>query len=294
MKQLFFNYLKFEKRFSEHTITAYLTDWVQYVHFLDCEQCNVVSADSRIIREWIIHLLEKKEVTPRTVNRKISMLKTLYKFLNLRGYINQNPMEKVISPKYTNPLPSYVSEPKMEELFQDNKFNLETFEGIRDKTILELFYATGIRLNELISIRMRDIDFDKSMVKIRGKRQKERILPFTPIVKEILIQYINALEKEFGKRDHTVEIFVTKNNKKIYPTLVYRRVRSYLYQISAVEKRSPHILRHTFATHLLNHGADLNAIKVFLGHSSLAATQVYTHTSIEELKKNYKQAHPRA
>jgi len=289
---LFLNYLKNEKRFSLHTCVAYEADLCQYIDFLSTLDINLQDATHRHIRAWIVKLLEQKQST-KTVNRKLSTLKTFYKFLTRNDYVQTNPMDKVLAPKQRKTLPVFVPESEMENLFELVEFPND-FEGSRDQAILELFYATGIRLSELISIKVKDIDFHEETVKVLGKRRKERIIPFSRKLRPVLKKYISEYEKMFGKFEQGAFFFVTKKGDKLYPKLVYRTVGKYLDMVSTVEKRSPHILRHTFATHLLNNGADLMAIKELLGHSSLAATQVYTHTSIEKLKESYNQAHPRA
>ncbi|MDR1793333.1 MAG: tyrosine-type recombinase/integrase [Bacteroidales bacterium] len=291
-EKIFIEYLRFEKRYSEHTVTAYSIDIEQFKEFLSTTGETLEEVSSETVRLWIVHLLSCGDAA-RTVNRKISTLKAFYRFLLLKGYTKNNPMKRVISPKFSKPLPSYATEKEMDNLLERIPFT-QDYEGIRDKTILELFYATGIRLSELLSVKLKDIDFQRYTISIMGKRQKMRLVPLSFLMKDLLVLYINELEKEFGKIDYQEEIFRTKCNKKMYPALIYKIVRKYLDMVSVAEKRSPHVLRHTFATHLLNNGADLNAIKTILGHTSLAATEVYIHTSVEKLKQIYKQAHPRA
>ncbi|MDR0604163.1 MAG: tyrosine-type recombinase/integrase [Bacteroidales bacterium] len=288
----FLDYVKYEKRFSSHTYIAYETDLYQYVAFLSSKQKEIQNATYQDIRSWIIEELEQGK-TPRTVNRKISTLNAFYKFLMRNQYISENPMLKVIRPKQEKSLSVFIPETQMENLFSTVVFP-NTFEGIRDKAIIELFYATGIRLSELTNIKRKDIDFYAQTIKVLGKRKKERIIPFTKKLVPALQEYILSYENEFGKLEQEALFFVTNKNKPVYAKLIYKTVRKYLDMASTVKQRSPHVLRHTFATHLLNNGADLIAIKEILGHSSLAATQIYVHTSIEKLKKSYKQAHPRA
>ena len=288
----FLDYVKYEKRFSPQTFIAYKTDLEQFIKFLSSKQIEIKETTHHDIRLWIVEELEEGK-TPRTVNRKISALKAFYKFLMRNNLVSANPTTKLIAPKQKKSLPVFVSETEMNTLFEHVTFP-DTFEGIRDKTILELFYATGIRLSELSNIKREDIDFYTLTIKIIGKRKKERIVPFAPKLSSILKEYISAYENEWGKLSQNAFLFVTKEGKQVYPKLIYRIVRKYLDIVSMAEKRSPHVLRHTFATHLLDNDADLSAIKEILGHSSLAATQFYTHTSVEKLKKTYKQAHPRA
>ena len=287
----FLEYIKYEKRFSPETYTSYKTDLHQYLEFLTARKKELKDATYKDIRLWIADELSKKSA--RSVNRKISTLKSFYKFLVRNNYTSVNPTDKVISPKYKNPLPVFVSETSMNTLFEHVEFP-KTFEGIRDKTIIEMFYATGIRLSELINIKMKDIDLYNYTVKVLGKRRKERLIPFSKKLLPILKEYIKIYENEFGNVEQENFFFVTKEGKVVYRGLIYKTVKKYLDMVSTVEKRSPHVIRHTFATHLLNNGADISAIKELLGHNSLATTQIYTHTSVEKLKQTYKQAHPRA
>ena len=288
----FLNYIQYERRNSPHTFVAYKTDMEQYISFLFSQNRTVEEATSRDIRQWLIALMEANN-TPRTINRKISTLKTFYQFLIRSKCLNVNPMDKVIAPKQSKKLCAFVSEQDMNKLFEQLEFP-DSFEGKRDRVILELFYATGIRLSELIQLKRGDLDFYSQTIKVLGKRKKERIIPVAPAMAAQLQEYVNFLEKEFETTDYNQNIFVTHKGKPVYPNLIYQMVRKYLDAVTTIEKRSPHVIRHTFATHLLDNGADLLAIKELLGHSSLAATQVYTHTSIEKIKKTYKQAHPRA
>ena len=288
----FLDYIKYEKRFSPHTYTAYKTDLYQYTGFLATIEKNVETATHKDIRLWIAEELNS-EKTAKTVNRKISALKSFYKFLIRNNCVSIDPTNKLISPKQKKSLPVFVSETETDTLLNHIDFP-NTFEGIRDKTIIELFYATGIRLSELLNIKMKDIDFYERTIKIIGKRKKERIVPFSAILLPVLEEYISTYENEFGNVEQEALFFVTKKGKGVYEKLIYRTVRKYLDMVSTIEKRSPHVLRHTFATHLLNNDADLSAIKELLGHSSVAVTQIYTHTSIDRIKKTYKQAHPRA
>jgi integrase/recombinase XerC len=288
----FLDYVKYEKRYSSHTCIAYKTDLYQYMSFLSSRQKKIEDATFQDIRLWIIEELEDGN-SARTVNRKISTLKAFYKFLIRNKYISENPMCKVITPKQEKTLSVVVPETQMENLFSTVVFP-NTFEGIRDKAIIELFYATGIRLSELANMKRKDIDFYHQTVKVLGKRNKERIIPFSKKLVPVFQAYISSYENEFGKLEQEAMLFVTNKRAPVYAKLIYRTVRKYLDMVSTVEKRSPHVIRHTFATHLLDNGADLIAIKDILGHSSLAATQIYTHVSSKKLKKTYKQAHPRA
>lgn len=284
--------MQHERRSSPHTVVAYKTDLEQYVCFLFSQNRTVEEATFRDVRQWMIALMEEK-ITPRTINRKTATLNKFYTFLIRNKYLTINPMDKVIAPKQSKKLTSFVSEQDMDKLFENLEFP-DNFEGKRDKVILELFYATGMRLAELMQLKKGDLDFYAHTIKVVGKRKKERIIPIAPKMATHLQDYIKFLEKEFDFINYNENIFVTHNGKPMYPQLIYKIVRKYLDAVTTIEKRSPHVLRHTFATHLLDNGADLLAIKELLGHSSLAATQVYTHTSIEKIKKTYKQAHPRA
>lgn len=291
----FINYLKYEKRVSEHTVTAYQNDLSHFFTFVDekLQISNLQDINSNDIRTWIISLLEDDSLQPRSVKRKISALRAFYRYELKIKEIQKSPVTIVQVPKTANKLPQYVDKKDMERLFSDEIFPND-FEGQRDKTIIELFYATGIRLSELLNIKRQDIDFHNNTLRVFGKRSKERIIPFGNHLEELLTIYFDNYEKKFNSQSENYIIFVTAKGEKLYPKAVYRIVRKYLDMVTTIDKRSPHVIRHTFATHLLNNGADLNAIKAILGHSSLAATQVYTHNSIEQLKSIYKQAHPRA
>ena len=287
-QEKFINYLSSEKRFSVHTITSYSNDINQFFLFLS-EEYKITSELSevnfQIVRSWIASLLEQG-VTPRSVNRKISTLKTFFKFLIREGVIQESPMLKVVAPKSKKRLPLFVEEDQIESLLNGVEFD-DGFIGERDKLIIELFYVTGIRLSELINIKISDINFDNNLVKVLGKRNKERLIPLSSrIVKEL----------QFFIENYKIDnyLFTNLGGTKVYTKLVYRVVNKYIGKISSINKKSPHILRHTFATHMLNNGADINAIKELLGHANLSATQVYTHNTIEKLKSVYKQAHPRA
>ena len=288
IKNKFIKYLSAEKRFSEHTITSYSTDLDQFSIFLFEEYQiseEVTEISFQIVRSWIASLLEKG-VTPRSVNRKISTLKTYFKFLIRENVISESPMLKIIAPKSKKRLPVFIEENQIENLLNEVEFD-EGFIGERDKLIIELFYVTGIRLSELINIKIFDINFSNSLIKVLGKRNKERLIPLS-------INIVNELQTFVKKHNLNNYLFTNLGGTKVYTKLVYRVVKKYIAKISSVNKKSPHILRHTFATHMLNNGADINAIKELLGHANLSATQVYTHNTIEKLKTVYKQAHPRA
>jgi integrase/recombinase XerC len=284
----FLKYLQFEKRYSHHTLVAYTTDLSQFIQFITVEYqiTELSEINHSIIRSWIVSLMEQK-VTARSVNRKITTLKTYYKFLLRQQKVTQNPMLKVLSPKVSKRLPVFVEKEKMDALL-DNTIVDDTFEGKRNKLIIELFYATGMRLSELINLKQTDVDMYASQLKVLGKRNKERIIPFSDALKHEIANYIEA--KPISDTEY---LFINKNGKKLYEKLVYRIVNSNLALITTANKKSPHVLRHTFATQMLNNGADLNAVKELLGHANLSATQVYTHNTVEKLKNIHKQAHPR-
>lgn len=283
----FINYIKSEKRFSNHTITSYETDLNQFFNFIQLEYQITKPQDVsfKLIRNWISSLLENN-LKSTSVNRKISSLKSYYKFLLVSNYVDTNPTLKLISPKSSKRLPVFVEKDNMDSLF-DKDFFEDSYEGKRDKLIIELFYFTGMRLSELINIKTSDIDKVNSQIKVIGKRNKERLIPITFNTLKDLNEFINFYEIENF-------LFADGNGKKLYSKKVYRIVNKYLTKISSIKKKSPHVLRHSFATHMLNNGADINAIKEILGHANLSATQIYTHNSIKKLKNVHKQAHPKA
>ncbi|MEA3318164.1 MAG: tyrosine-type recombinase/integrase [Bacteroidota bacterium] len=292
-KDLFLNYLQFEKRFSEHTICAYQHDLEQFIDFLKVENneaLRIEYVNEKDVRNWMVNLLEK-DFSVITIRRKLSTLKTYFKFLLRENFLDENPMDKIVFPKISKKLPYFVDNNDMNHLLSDIEFSND-FSGARDKNIIEMFYFTGIRLFELINIKLTDIDFDLEKIKVLGKRNKERIIPLTKIFVEQLKSYLDLRQKEFAT---DVEyFFLTDKGEKLYEKFVYRLINKYLNLVSTIEKKSPHILRHTFATHMLNNGAELNTIKELLGHANLSATQIYTHNTFEKLKSIYKQAHPRA
>lgn len=289
----FLNWLRFEKRYSPHTIRSYHTDLNQFMTFLSSiEQISDgTAADYKDIRSWIVYLMEKN-ITPRSVNRKITTLKSYYKYLMRQQIIPNNPMDKILPPKSGKRLPGFVEQEKMDILLNNVDFG-EDFKGVRNRLLIDVLYITGMRLSELINLTHRSIQLNDQSIKVLGKRNKERIIPFNPAYVQIFRDYIELKGKTFPHPGHDY-FFVTDKGKPLYEKFVYRIVNKYLRFVTTMEKRSPHILRHTFATHMLNRGADLNAIKEILGHSNLSATQIYTHTTFEKLKTIYKQAHPRA
>jgi len=291
VKDRFLAYIKFEKRYSDHTVTAYGNDLDQFFLFLltEFEISDPVSVDSVAVRSWIASLMEKGD-SPRTINRKITTLKTFFRYMIREGEMEINPMRRVTAPKMSGRLPIYVEQEQMDQLLNTIEFSGD-FSGIRDRAVLETFYFTGMRLSELVALDETDIDFQRHTIKVKGKRNKERLIPFSNKYRMLIVEYMAEKRRIFGGND---ALFLTDSGRRIYARLVYTIVNRYLGLVTTASKKSPHVLRHTFATHLLNQGADLNALKELLGHANLSATQVYTHNTIEKLKKVYKQAHPRA
>ncbi len=292
-EKAYYTYLEFQKRYSAHTISAYVNDIEQFIFYLksNFDMDDVLKVTHVHIRSWIVHLMQAK-ITPRSINRKLSCLNSLYKFLIRRKVVKTNPLRKVQGPKESKKLPSYVKQANLEKLLKQIEFE-EGFKGIRDKAIVYTLYATGLRRAELIGLKHKDIDLQSMQLKVLGKRNKERIVPFAEGLKAVLIDYIAEKEMEFPENENQA-FFVTNKGAPLYPKFVYSLVNKHLSAVTTVGQRSPHTLRHSFATHMSNNGADLNSIKELLGHSSLNATQIYTHNSIEKLKEVYKKAHPKA
>lgn len=291
-KESFLSYLQNEKRCSRHTIVAYDCDLTQFFDFYQEMNGEIEVADINYkdIRKWVVSLMNA-DVGARSVNRKLSSLKSFFKFLLREKAVEQNPMDRVVAPKQGKKLPNFVAEDAMRVLREIDYGG--GFEGVRDHLILELFYLTGMRLSELMNIKERDIDRVTALIKVLGKRNKERIVPVSEKLFPILDEYLEAKKELFGSLDNDF-LFVTKKGVPVYEKLLYRVVKKHLSKITTMQKRSPHVLRHTFATHLLNNGAELNAVKELLGHSDLSATQIYTHVSFERLNDVYQKAHPRA
>ncbi len=288
---LFYNYIQHEKRFSINTLTAYKTDLLQYFVYVEASD-HASFTDVFLIRSWIVQLMDQK-MDPRSVKRKITSLKTYFRFLIRENLIKDNPMSKIQSPKLAKKLPTIVREENISSLLDSQDFFGTDFTGIRDKLVIEILFGTGLRLAELLSIKETDINWYESSVKILGKRSKERIVPLNKELVLLTKQYISVKKNE-SFDNNSSKLIVTNTGSDAYAKLIYRIVQKYLSFITTQNKRSPHVLRHTFATSLLNNGADLNAIKELLGHSNLSATQIYTHNSVEKLKQIYKQAHPKA
>lgn len=289
----FLKYLQYEKRLSPNTVLAYQIDLQQLRDFLIKEHAHpeISTAPYSLIRTWIVSLVESG-LEPASVNRKIACLRSFFKFLLKQEVISKDPMSKITVLKAKKRLPRFVKEDDMVNLL-DNQTFAETFEGQRNRLILEIFYCTGIRLSELINLKERSIDLTNRTIKVLGKRNKERVIPFSASLVPVIENYLSIRNREIEMKDHG-NLFVRDDGQACYPMMIYKIVKKYLDQFPGVEQRSPHILRHTYATHLLNKGADLNAVKDLLGHTSLAATQVYTHNSMEKLKKIFEQAHPKA
>ena len=289
----FLKYLQSEKRLSPNTLSAYDTDLHQLHEYLQKTFLleDVAATDYTMVRSWIVFLVESG-IGASSVNRKIACMRTFFKFLLARGVIAKDPMTKINILKTKKRLPFFVREEDMVNLLDKNIFP-DTLEGWRDRLILEIFYGTGIRLSELIFLKERSIDLQKRTIKVLGKRNKERVIPFSAGLVSIIKAYIAVRNRDVENKEHGI-LLVRSNGEPCYPAMVYKIVKSYLSQFPSVERKSPHVLRHTYATHLLNKGADLNAVKDLLGHTSLAATQVYTHNSVEKLKKVFDQAHPKA
>jgi len=287
----FLAYLQFEKRYSVHTITAYSNDLIQFFDFIAIQYdgMDYTAITGTMVRSWLASMKEE-ELTGKTLNRKISSLKSFYKYQIQQGQLVKSPMETVISPKISKRLPSFIAENDMEQLFLNLSF-AEGWKGYTEKMVIQLFYATGMRLSELIQCKENQVDLSKKIIKVLGKGNKERILPLSP---ELALELKKYIAQKPAAANGNAHLFVNENGKDLQPKAVYTFVKFYLSQVTTLQKKSPHVLRHSFATHLMNNGADLNAVKELLGHSSLAATQVYTHNTIEKLKEVFSKAHPKA
>lgn len=292
-KESFLQYLQIEKRYSSHTLRSYENDLMQFALFLTGKDLpedpeHVTSYD---IRAWIVSMLEN-QLSAVSVHRKISCLRVFYRYLRKEGIMKSDPLEKVVLPKRKKTLPVFVEEEALGKLLDDNIFG-DDYSGVRNRTIVEMLYMTGMRRAELIGLHINDVDLAEGSVKVTGKRNKQRIIP-------LVKPFIKRLEEYMALREKNIShitgnwFFTTDKGNKLYDKYVYNIVNRYLAMVTTIEKKSPHILRHTFATHMLNHGADLNSIKELLGHANLSATQIYTHNTFEKLRAVYKQAHPRA
>ena len=282
MLDKFISYLQFEKRYSEHTVIAYKNDLSQFITFAELQEISEFSSiSSAFIRSWIVELIENG-CANKSVNRKLASLRTFYKWLRKEGLASTNPLLKLRGPKSEKRLPSFAKETNLSDYFSDD------FNGLRDALMVEVFYQTGIRLSELINLKDGNVTNDS--IKVLGKRNKERIIPITAALFKKITAYRKVRNLTCGA---TTTLFVLENGNILYPAFVYRRITKYLGTTTQLDKKSPHVLRHTFATHMLNRGAGLETLKDLLGHANLAATQIYTHNSFAQLTKVYSQAHPR-
>nr|WP_319999067.1 tyrosine-type recombinase/integrase [uncultured Draconibacterium sp.] len=290
-QESFINFLKYEKRYSPHTVKAYKKDLDRFVEFYTkmVGDFIVKDVDLQLLRSWVVDLMEH-DYSPSSVSRMMTAVKSFYNFLLREQVVDVNPAINVPLPKIRKKLPHFVEENNLNHLLDDDLFD-NGFRGRRDKLIISLFYGTGIRLAELINLKDRDFNTAEYLIKVLGKRNKERIVPYPREINQLFADYLAVRDSEIV--NNSGYLFVTEKGKQIYEKLVYRVVKSNLARVTSLEKKSPHVLRHTYATHLLNNGADLNAVKELLGHANLAATQVYTHTTFEKLQQSYKQAHPR-
>ncbi|MGV8878403.1 MAG: tyrosine-type recombinase/integrase [Sphingobacteriaceae bacterium] len=291
----FINYLQYEKRYSPHTLTAYQADLHQFFQFLSSDGIPIPALEEishAQIRTWMVSLLEQ-QVSARAINRKISALRTYFKFLLREQILSVNPVAQIQTLKIPKRLPVFIHEDKMIYLLDSEDVFNSDFSGIRDKLIVELLFGTGIRLAELLGLQEPDLNQYEQTIRVLGKRNKERIIPVNRELMNLLIAYSDS-KKNQNFDNNSLTLIVTEKGLPAYPKLIYRIVQKYLSHISTHVKKSPHVLRHSFATSLLNHGADLNAIKELLGHANLSATQIYTHNSVERLKTIYKLAHPKA
>lgn len=292
MKESFLKYLRLERNYSEKTVVSYGTDLEKfecYLKGLD-SGLRLENADADIVRGWILEMMDAG-MAETSVNRKLSTLRAFYKYLLKKSVITVDPMLVVKGPKRKKPLPAFVKESDMDRLLDGGSFD-DSFSGIRDKLVMSVFYETGMRLSELISLNDSDVDLHKSVFKVTGKRNKQRYIPFGEQLKAEIETYLGVRSRDV--KNHCEAFFVRENGQMLYPMMVYRLVKQNLSKVVTLKKRSPHVLRHSFATAMLNNEAELEAVKEILGHESITTTEIYTHTTFEELKKIYKHAHPRA
>ena len=290
--EVFFRYIESEKRYSPHTITAYQADINQFAVFIESYSLtSVTEVRHTHVRAWIVAQMND-EVAARSVNRRLSCLKTYFKLLQKRGYITINPMAKVTNPKVGKRLPVAVPERKMEQLLEQMEWG-SGYGSVLARAVIETLYGTGMRRAELVSLKASDVNFAQNQLKVLGKGNKERLIPFGKNLADILREYLEAKQMTFPFSNKN-DFFLTVKGEPINTTTVYNLVKKNLSFVTTQEQRSPHVLRHSFATHLSENGADLNAIKELLGHANLSATQIYTHNSVERLKKVYQQAHPKS
>ena len=290
----FTDYLRLERNYSPRTVASYRRDLVLFQGFLKetDPELDLLTADRDVVRLWVVEMMDKGEKST-TVNRKLSTLRSFYRFLRIKSVTDKSPVQGVKGPKNKKPLPQFVKESEMDELLDDENLNLgEGFIGIRNRTVIAVFYETGMRMAELIGLDDRDIDFGTRTIKVTGKRDKQRFIPFGDDLDKRLHEYLDARTQAFGQSNGA--FFLSQKGERIPRHQVYLLVKDALSKVSDVSKKSPHVLRHTFATSMLNHDAELGAVKELLGHNSLQTTEIYVHTTFQELKEIYKQAHPRA
>lgn len=288
----FLDYLQYERNYSEKTVLAYGEDIKQLKEFAQEEygRFNPSEVEAELIREWVVSLMDKG-YTSTSVNRKLSSLRSFYKYLLRQGEVTADPLCKIVGPKNKKPLPVFLKESEMNKLLDETDFG-KGFKGCRDRLIIAMFYATGIRHSELIGLEDKDVDFSASLLKVTGKRNKQRLIPFGDELRKLMLEYIDIRKQMVPERPEA--FFVKEDGKRLNKNLVYNLVKRNLSKVVTLKKKSPHVLRHTFATTMLNNDAELGAVKELLGHESIATTEIYTHATFEELKKVYKQAHPRA
>ncbi len=293
--QPFIDYLKFEKRYSAHTVRAYNDDLEQFFCYLETAfgETRLSNISTPIVRSWLASLKEQK-ITSKSINRKISSLKSFFKFLLRNGLLEKSPMAGIISPKSGKRLPVYVEEKDMQLLMEHVEFP-DTWKGKTDRLLIRMFYNTGVRLSELVTFKNGQLDTNAATIRVLGKGNKERMIPISTTLVNEIKQYQKEKQVRHGQdyQENTDTLFVNEKGRALYVKYAYLAVRNWLSHVTTIDKKSPHVLRHSFATHLMNHGADLNSVKELLGHSSLAATQLYTHNSIEKLREVHKKTHPR-
>ena len=290
--QSFLDYLKFQKRYSQHTVISYQNDVSDFFNFIQEKygKLSLPEISATLVRTWLAHLKQNK-IASKSINRKISALKSFFKYQLKQEAISVSPMTVIVSLKVSKRLPSFIEEKEMETLFNHVEFE-DTWEGRTNRLLMQIFYQTGMRLSELINLKESQIDKSNSNIKVLGKGNKERIIPVNNQLLTAVFSYIN--DKKNIENEDTVFLLINKKGKKLQPRYVYGKVKEYLNYVTTNQRKSPHILRHSFATHLTNNGADINAVKELLGHSSLASTQIYTHNSIQKLKDIHKKAHPKS
>jgi integrase/recombinase XerC len=289
----FIKYVRYEKNYSTHTVLAYTNDLRQFLEYVESHsgEVNLSKVTAEVVRAWMVDRMDEG-LAPRSMRRKLSCLKAYWRFLRKNGVVDTNPLLGVVAPKLRKPLPVFLKESEAERLLEIDPEEADFFPVVRDRLILDLFYSAGLRLSELISLTDKDVDLSGCCLKVTGKRDKQRIVPFGIGLRDAIVDYLNIRNEQIAERAE--RLLVRNDGKPLYPQMVYQMVHRRLSEVGTLSKNSPHVLRHTFATVLLNRGAELNAVKELLGHASLSATEVYTHTTFAELKKVYKQAHPRA